>query len=175
MTSEITSPSRRTIAKGAAWAVPAVAVASAAPSLAASPTACEPGTLDVAINCPPLIGLPPRYEDALSITISNPESSGCTVPADTLFSVSRGGLTDIQVGSLNELNVGVSVFFDSANEGRLTAPLDPGQSVTFEVFPRGLATVALPQTLTVDIEGSTASRSYIIASLLGLVSVAVCG
>lgn len=39
MTQDITTtgPSRRSIAKGAAWAVPAVSVAAAAPSLAASP------------------------------------------------------------------------------------------------------------------------------------------
>lgn len=43
MTSELSTPSRRTIAKGAAWAVPSVAVAAAAPSLAASPTCDEPG------------------------------------------------------------------------------------------------------------------------------------
>lgn len=40
MTQDITTtgPSRRQIAKGAAWAVPAVSVAAAAPSIAASPT-----------------------------------------------------------------------------------------------------------------------------------------
>ncbi|GAA8845559.1 hypothetical protein DUHN55_16760 [Helicobacter pylori] len=45
MTQDITTtgPSRRSIAKGAAWAVPAVSVAAAAPSLAASET-CEPQT-----------------------------------------------------------------------------------------------------------------------------------
>lgn len=42
MTQDITTtgPSRRSIAKGAAWAVPAVSVAAAAPSLAASPLDC---------------------------------------------------------------------------------------------------------------------------------------
>ena len=35
--------SRRTVAKGAAWSVPAVAVAASAPALAASPSNCEPG------------------------------------------------------------------------------------------------------------------------------------
>src|SRR5262245_32612177 len=34
---ESTSPSRRTVVKGAAWAVPAVVVAGAAPAMAASP------------------------------------------------------------------------------------------------------------------------------------------
>lgn len=43
MTQDITTtgPSRRSIAKGAAWAVPAVSVAAAAPSLAASPTCSD--------------------------------------------------------------------------------------------------------------------------------------
>ncbi|MDO4605881.1 MAG: hypothetical protein Q4B12_00985 [Bowdeniella nasicola] len=41
--SETFNPSRRTLMKGAAWAVPAVAVASAAPALAASPiVSCQP-------------------------------------------------------------------------------------------------------------------------------------
>lgn len=48
MTQDITTtgPSRRSIAKGAAWAVPAVSVAAAAPSLAASSSEeeCEPQT-----------------------------------------------------------------------------------------------------------------------------------
>ncbi|WP_282072602.1 hypothetical protein [Janibacter hoylei] len=46
MTQDITTtgPSRRSIAKGAAWAVPAVTVAAAAPSLAASTEECAPET-----------------------------------------------------------------------------------------------------------------------------------
>lgn len=40
MATETTRPARRTIVKGAAWAVPAVAVASAAPAHAASPNPC---------------------------------------------------------------------------------------------------------------------------------------
>lgn len=46
MTQDITTtgPSRRSIAKGAAWAVPAVSVAAAAPSLSASSEPCAPET-----------------------------------------------------------------------------------------------------------------------------------
>ncbi|MDO5728673.1 MAG: hypothetical protein Q4P71_03495 [Actinomycetaceae bacterium] len=34
------SPSRRTVVKGAAWATPALVVASSVPEMAASPTLC---------------------------------------------------------------------------------------------------------------------------------------
>lgn len=46
--------SRRTLAKGAAWSVPVVAVAASAPSASASPTICTtptPHTLDLVYHC----------------------------------------------------------------------------------------------------------------------------
>ena len=39
---EVRRPSRRTIASGAAWAVPVIAVGAAAPAMAASPPPCVP-------------------------------------------------------------------------------------------------------------------------------------
>ena len=173
MTTDITStgPSRRSIAKGAAWALPAVSVAAAAPSLAASATACAPGTLQVIINCPGLIS-----GDSLYVTISNPEDSGCTVPEGTQFTVDRGGLAGVEVGPLNDLNVGADVLFDNATTGHLTAALEPGESVDVQIFPEGLATVSALQNLTFTIDGASASQGYTIVrvGLLG-VTIALCG
>ncbi|WP_435202630.1 hypothetical protein [Janibacter sp. GS2] len=165
MNSEITSPSRRQIAKGAAWAVPAVAVAAAAPSLAAS--TCPPPV--VAVNCPPLL-----TTQQLTFTITNPSSSTCDLPEGEVITVDRGGLAGVQVGPLNDLNVGVELLFTDANTAELTAPLAPGESITFQVFPRGLATVSALQNVTVAIQGASATQGYTIISLLGL-SVAICG
>lgn len=171
MTPEITSPSRRQIAKGAAWAVPAVSLAAAAPSLAASPNACEPGTLEVLINCPGLIS-----GDSLYVTITNPADSACTVAEGTQFTIDRGGLAGVEVGPLNDLNVGAEVLFDNANAGHLTAPLAPGQSVDVQIFPEGLATVSALQNLTFTIDGASASQGYTIVRLgvLGI-TIALCG
>ena len=169
MTSEITSPSRRQIAKGAAWAVPAVTVAAAAPSLAASSEACPPGTLQITPNCPGVLST-----DSLYFTITNPGSSGCTMPTGTQITVDRGGLAGVQVGPLNNLNAGVDLLFTDANTAELTAPLEPGESIDIRIFPRGLANVSVLQNVTVSAGGSTVRQGYTIVTLLGL-SVAICG
>ena len=159
MTSEITSPSRRQIAKGAAWAVPAVTVAAAAPSLAASSEACPPGTLQITPNCPGLLSTDSLY---------------FTMPTGTQITVDRGGLAGVQVGPLNNLNAGVDLLFTDANTAELTAPLEPGESIDIRIFPRGLANVSVLQNVTVSAGGSTVRQGYTIVTLLGL-SVAICG
>ena len=181
MSKDITTsgPSRRSIAKGAAWAVPAVSVAAAAPALAASPIAvCAPGTLVVTANCPPVIQLPTADAQQLTFTVSNPAGSGCIVPTDTTFTVDRGGLAGVFVTPLNDLNASVGVLFDTATTGHLTAPLAEGQSVTIQVFPRNLANVAVAQDATFTIDGSSATQAYTIISatlpVLGTTSVALC-
>lgn len=170
MTSEITSPSRRTIAKGAAWAVPAVAVASAAPSLAASPTACEPGALEIGVECPSLISGGP----SLYFTVTNPADSDCTVPAGTPITVDRSGLAGVDVGPLNDINVGADVLFSDATNATTQRDLAPGDSIEVHIFPPGLANVSVLQNATVSIDGASLSQGYTIISLLGL-NIAVCG
>ena len=79
MTLDITHPSRRSVAKGAAWAVPAVAVAAAAPTLAASSELCT-GTADFSVRaeCPPTdIDLLDGNSESLYFVIDN--ESDCTV------------------------------------------------------------------------------------------------
>lgn len=127
-----THPSRRTIAKGAAWAVPAVAVAATAPALAASPTnECAPGSLVVAVqNCSgvDLLQALPYF------TITNPNN--CTVPAGTAVTLSGAGLAEINLADVVALNA--DVLFNESGEGVLDQDLGPNDTIQVYVFPEGL-------------------------------------
>lgn len=168
MSKDITTagPSRRQIAKGAAWAVPAVTVAAAAPSLAASPTVCPPGTLAVTANCPP-----PVSTDSLNFTIANPAGSGCEVPEGTQVDITVSGLVGLTLEALVNLNAGV--LYQEAGVLKLEAPLAAGDSITVEVFPPNLLNAQVLGSASVAVAGSSASAGYIIAQVLGL-TVAVC-
>lgn len=162
MTTEITNPSRRSVAKGAAWAVPAVAVAATAPSLAAS-TTCDPVT--VMPNCPPVLS-----GDTLTFTISNPDT-GCVVPAGTPVDVTVSNLVGLTVDLLVDINVGV--LSTESGTLALASDLAAGDSITINVFPPSLLNLAVLGTAEVSIMGVPASADYIIASALG-VTVALC-
>ncbi len=170
MSKDITAPgpSRRQIAKGAAWAVPAVTVAAAAPALAASPTVCPAGTLTVATLCPPLLST-----TSLRFRITNPAGSGCTVPAGTPLTLNVSGLAGLDATLLNGINANAGVLFTTATDATLQQALAPGQSITLNVFPRRLLYAQVAGTASLSIEGSSASASYIIATVAGL-SVAIC-
>lgn len=159
-------PSRRSIAKGAAWAVPAVSVAAAAPSLAASVAACALGTLQVTANCPPLLST-----DSLTFTVTNPTASGCEVAAGTVVDITVGGLVGLTLEQLVILNAGVLYQEDSTLA--LSTALGPGDSITLEIFPPSLLNAQVAGTATVAVDGSSASANYIIAEVLGL-TVAIC-
>lgn len=160
-------PSRRQIAKGAAWAVPAVSIAAAAPALAASPLpACDPNTLQIVANCPPLLST-----QSLNFTVTNPAGSGCEVPMGTPVDITVSGLVGLTVEALVAVNAGV--LFQSGTSVQLARALQSGDSVTIEVFPPSLIDVQALGTATVAVAGSTASASYILANVLGL-RVAVC-
>ena len=168
------TPSRRTIAKGAAWAVPAVSVAAVAPTLAASTEACAPGTLVVEPVCPDttvdLIDGEPLY-----FTITNPSESGCVVPEGTEITVDRGGLADVKVLTLNEL-ANVGVFYTGSDTAELTSDLEPGSTAVIRLFPQDLATVSALTTATVSVAGSSASQDYTIVNIpLTGTTIAVCG
>lgn len=153
MTSEITSPSRRTIAKGAAWAVPAVTVAAAAPMLAASSAACTADDLTLGVASCRLVGL---LSPEATFTITNSGDSGCTVPAGTPVSLTGGALAAIGVPALVDLNVGVLTFGSGMGSATLTTALAPGQSVTIRVFPSGL-NVNVLGTYTMTVLGASAN------------------
>lgn len=145
-------PSRRSIAKGAAWAVPAVTVAAAAPALAASPTdACAPGTLQVSVvNCQPL-GLftePPYFQ------IHNP--GNCTVPANTPVVLSGSGLASINLAGLIDLSA--AVVWTGTETGTLKEALGPGATIDVRIFPAGLNVTALGD-FTLTVLGSSAGFS----------------
>lgn len=169
MTQDITTtgPSRRSIAKGAAWAVPAVSVAAAAPSIAASPN-CGPGTLQVEPLCPPLLST-----TSIRFRITNPASSDCTVPTGTALTLNVSGLVGLNASLLNGINADANVLFSNATDATLTQPLEPGQSITINVFPRSLLNAQVVGSATLSIGGSSASANYIIATVGGL-SVAIC-
>lgn len=134
MTSEITSPSRRQIAKGAAWAVPAVSVAAAAPSLAASPDPVCTGddiTLGVA-NCR-LVGL--LSPEATFTITAGPD---CSIPAGTPVSLTGGALAEIGVPALVQLNAEILSFGQDIGSATLSNEIPAGQSRTVRVFPDGL-------------------------------------
>ena len=170
MTQDITTtgPSRRSIAKGAAWAVPAVTVAAAAPALAAS-TSCPAGALQVTALCPP-----PLSTTSLRFRISNPAGSACTVPAGTPLTLNVSGLVGLTASLLNGINVDAGVLFSDASNATLQRALAPGESVTLNVFPRSLLNAQVAGNATLSIEGTSASASYIIVSV-GVLSVAICG
>lgn len=172
MTQDITTtgPSRRQIAKGAAWAVPAVSVAAAAPALAASPSSCEPGTLNVAAVCPPIIGLNTRN---IYFTVSNPAGSDCEIPAGTALSLNLAGLVGLNVSLLNGINA--DVLFSDPSNATLVAPLAPGESIEVEVFPPSLLNAGVAGSASLSIEGSSASTNYTVVNILGgLLQVALC-
>lgn len=167
MTSEITNPSRRSVAKGAAWAVPAVAVAAAAPSLAASPG--DP--LTVTANCPGLLS-----GDSLTFTISNPDT-GVLVPAGTPVDVTVTELVGLDVDLLVDINAGV-LETDTSGSLLLADDLAPDESITLNIFPDSLLTAGVLGTATVSIEGVSAAADYILTSVnipvVGTVTVALC-
>lgn len=169
MSKDITTsgPSRRSIAKGAAWAVPAVSVAAAAPALAASPLpVCDPGTLTVTANCPGLLST-----DSLTFTVGNPAGSGCEVPAGTVVDITVSGLVGLTLEQLVTLNAGV--LYADGSTVALVEPLAAGESITLGIFPPSLLNAQVAGTATVAIAGSSASANYVIAEVAG-VTVAIC-
>lgn len=168
------TPSRRTIAKGAAWAIPAVSVAAAAPALAASTSTCAPGSLVVEPVCPDTT-IDLFDGEPLHFTITNPSDSDCVVPQGTEITVDRGGLANVEVLTLNEL-ANVGVLYTDSDTAELTSDLEPGQTAVIRLFPQDLATVRALATATVSIAGSSASKDYTIVNIpLTGTTIAICG
>ncbi|MHA7125198.1 hypothetical protein ACRTEC_02220 [Janibacter indicus] len=154
MSKDITTagPSRRQIAKGAAWAVPAVTVAAAAPALAASPNPVCTGndiTLGV-VNCN-LIGL---LSPEASFTIT--AGPDCSIPAGTPVSLTGGALAAIGLAELVELNVDVLSFGSDISTATLENEIPAGQTVPVRVFPAGL-NINVLGTYTMTVLGESAN------------------
>jgi hypothetical protein len=148
-------PSRRQIAKGAAWAVPAVTVAAAAPALAASPTLpnCTPADLEVSVVDCSLVGLlqPQTY-----FTVKNPADSGCVVPSGTQLSLTTQGIAAIGVNVLESLNVSADVIFSEAGQPSIARDLQPGESIDVHVLAADVQIDALAR-FTLGVVGGTSA------------------
>lgn len=167
MTQNVSNPSRRSVAKGAAWAVPAVAVAASAPSLAASPLpTCEAAALTVTANCPGLLST-----DSLNFTITNASGSGCVVPVGTPVDITVTGLVGLTLDLLVDANAGL--LYTDGTTLFLNQELAAGQSITLEVFPDSLLNLQAVGDATVSILGASGTASYTMATVAGL-TVAIC-
>ena len=136
-----TSISRRTLAKGAAWSVPAIALAVAAPAASASPDV-EVGAFTINGNDGGLGLIGPGFV----LT-----AGSAALPAGTVITVVRGGGVELGVlsfsgGSATQL-VGLN---ESTRIVTLTADLPAGQqlfigwTVSISVAYSATASVALP-------------------------------
>ena len=181
MTLDITHPSRRSVAKGAAWAVPAVAVAAAAPTLAASSELCT-GTADFSVRaeCPPTdIDLLDGNSESLYFVITN--NSECTVPAGQVFTLQTTGLANVSVEALNEIQVDAVVFNSDGTSGVIGEEIPPGGEIIVKVFPVADIDVNLAvigtTTLTVGTASLTEDYTLIEADAIGALAVtlAFCG
>lgn len=77
-----TGPSRRTLAKGAAWSVPVIAMSAAAPAMAASPNSCSVGTISYPRNF--------TNGGVIPIRLANGDSVYAKIQADTSNSRTTG-------------------------------------------------------------------------------------
>lgn len=182
MSKDITTsgPSRRSIAKGAAWAVPAVSVAAAAPSLAASTAYCE--TLDFSVRavCPPTdIDLLDGNSESLYFVIKN--NGDCTVRAGQQFTLNTTGLANVSVEGLNAIQVDAVVFGSDGKTGTIGTDIAPGGEVIVKVFPVADIDVnlAVLGTTTLTINGAPTTQAYTLieADAIGAlaVTIAFCG
>lgn len=172
MSKDITAsgPSRRSIAKGAAWAVPAVSVAAAAPALAASTTlpVCPAGTLVVTVQNCNLLGIvqPQTY-----FRITNPVDSGCTVPAGVQLTLTTSGVAGVSVDVIDGLNADADLIFSGSDDPTTARPLAPGEFIDFQVIPGDINISALARW-TLNAGGNQASFTQTANVGLGGTSVA---
>ncbi|MGO1167461.1 MAG: hypothetical protein ACTMHL_12700 [Janibacter sp.] len=174
MTPEITSPSRRQIAKGAAWAVPAVSLAAAAPSLAASPNYCDTPTVAVAGVCPPVLGADTRN---VYFTVTN--TGDCTIESGLPFTLDTDGLVNLSVGHLNDIQVDAGVLFTNANSGQINRDIAPNEIVEIEFVPDALLNADVVGSGTLAAAGQSATSNFTVVEvdlpLLPSIQVALCG
>ena len=139
---------RRTVVKGAAWAVPAVAVAAAAPAYAAScipvitlgPTSCkcpgqstgDPWTYFLTF-CVDLTGCPPQDVQTFTISKVASKSGG---PGGTPLGTPNGNPYPIQVPIVNGKGCSTEVKFTSTNSANfllISYSLNSGATQVAEV------------------------------------------
>lgn len=121
--------SRRTVAKGAAWALPAIAVVSAAPALAASP-----------FECPTSSCLATASGSAPSWTSSTPDAGASTLINWTMGSFKQTCLTDTSIAwywFFCPTKVSANTALGHSFAGTITAggPCDQTNGVTVAASP----------------------------------------
>lgn len=130
------SASRRAVVKGAAWSVPVIAAAVAAP--AASASTSELGALALNGTCGLLGVLGPGFTLTASAT--------APIPAGTVINISGSGVANIGVFSVTGGLASVAVLSGTGRQVTLTADLPAG------------ATLDLRTTLSISVAfGLTAS------------------
>lgn len=111
---------RRTVAKGAAWSVPVVAVAAAAPSASASPATCDFGTTPpvvAPVNCV-LAGVSIGNTNIPSFSVSG-LSASCVNSAT--WTITYNGALQLALGNLNGTGLSVLGSTPTSANGVLTA------------------------------------------------------
>lgn len=152
---------RRAIVKGAAWSVPVIAAAIAAPAASASG---ETGTLVVTTaNCSGVTILSPSPEFIITATGGDAAETTFTI---TSSKVVNAGLRDAWTGT-----GGISVVVLGGNTWSFTVPaLIDGQSVTLESNAQLLALLA-NYTGTVAAGGSTKTMNLVLGGIGNLIKV----
>lgn len=132
-------PARRSIVKGAAWVVPAVTVAAAAPAAAASPTCVSPVGASVCQSTVGLLRLTARY--SFSVDLQNTCSVPLTVQATVTAQTSGGTETSGQVSR--------TIAEDATT--RITGTYD--RVLNWNAYPTSI-------TVTYTVGGVTASQTF---------------
>lgn len=136
--------SRRSIAKGAAWTVPVVAVAAAAPAAFASTV--DVGAFHINGTCGVLGVLGPGF--TLTAGPSTP------LPVGTTVTITGSGIANIGVFSVTGGTASVAILSNTARQITLTAALPAGGTIAFRttlsisVAFQLMATVAVPTGYT---------------------------
>nr|WP_257909848.1 hypothetical protein [Janibacter limosus] len=176
MSKDITTsgPSRRSIAKGAARAVPAVSVAAAAPALAASPCAAGAESVTIEGKCPPLIGVNTRKPYFL---LTN--TGSCDIPSGPAFTLSTTGLVGLTADILDSIRVDAAVIFSSESGGTIERGIPAGGTVEIEVLPQALVDANLAGSATLSVGTASSILNFttvgVDLSPLPSVPVAICG
>lgn len=159
---------RRKVVKGAAWSIPVIAAAVAAPSAAASGDPVAGWDVGITGTCSGtfkadglasnvlnaltgILGLKPAIRN---FRISAHEG---TIPAGTRFQLSHGGILDLNLFAWSTLGLTLLSPGPVATLS-LTNPLPFGQSITIDLM-RGLVDVKLASTVSLTLVGSDAPSS----------------
>lgn len=163
--------SRRSIAKGAAWAIPAVSVAAAAPSLAASLEPCVPGVLSVSVRQCSLVGVGGNQQ-APYFRVTN-ANSDCTVPVGTEVTLTTSGLIGLDLDFLELDNNKLQLLYTVGNTSTFEtiAPILPGESVDIKVYGPSFISVGVSalQEVGLNFDGATARFNWTRVNVLGIV------